>query len=259
MKLVAFDLDMTLFDHSNYTIPESALKAVELIKKGGNKVAIASGRNMHNKHGQPFLDIIKPDAVVEFNGSRAVVLDKVIYNHLFDRDLLNRLIDFVVENNYAVGMTSGDKDYYFNKEFIQKEDMLRWGQSDRNFQDPELLKQLDINTLCYIGPKEGAFNIEKSFPELKLPLFSGEWGADIIEKEVSKFNGVSEVAKYFGIDNKDIITFGDAMNDYEMIKNAGVGVAMGNAHEKLKEVADIVTDDIGNDGVFNACKKLGLI
>ena len=49
------------------------------------------------------------------------------------------------------------------------------------------------------------------------------------------------------------------MNDYEMIKNAGVGVAMGNAHEKLKEVADIVTDDIGNDGVFNACKKLGLI
>ena len=49
------------------------------------------------------------------------------------------------------------------------------------------------------------------------------------------------------------------MNDIEILKRAGVGVAMGNAHDKLKEVADMVTDDIDKDGVYNACVKLGLI
>ena len=49
------------------------------------------------------------------------------------------------------------------------------------------------------------------------------------------------------------------MNDYEIIQTAGIGVAMGNAIEVLKETADYVTDEIGKDGVWNACVKLNLI
>jgi uncharacterized protein in pdhA 5'region (fragment) len=54
------------------------------------------------------------------------------------------------------------------------------------------------------------------------------------------------------------VAFGDGSNDVEMLKEAGMGVAMGNAVEELKVVANMVTDPIGEDGVWKACKKLNL-
>ena len=57
---------------------------------------------------------------------------------------------------------------------------------------------------------------------------------------------------------KDVVAFGDGSNDVEMLKEVGMGVAMGNAVEELKVVADMVTDSIGEDGVWKACKKLNL-
>lgn len=55
------------------------------------------------------------------------------------------------------------------------------------------------------------------------------------------------------------MAFGDSYNDLEIVSEAGTGVAMGNAIEELKNAADFVTDDVGKDGVYNACVKLGLI
>ena len=57
----------------------------------------------------------------------------------------------------------------------------------------------------------------------------------------------------------DTVAFGDSMNDIEIIQAAGIGVAMGNALETLKEAADYVTSDIGEAGVWKACVALGLI
>ena len=58
---------------------------------------------------------------------------------------------------------------------------------------------------------------------------------------------------------KDTYAFGDSMNDYEILKAAGTGIAMGNAVEELKAAADYVTDDIGDAGVYKACVHFGLI
>ena len=53
--------------------------------------------------------------------------------------------------------------------------------------------------------------------------------------------------------------FGDSMNDLEIIQAAGVGIAMGNGAPELKEAADYVTSDIGEDGIYRACKHFHLI
>ena len=55
------------------------------------------------------------------------------------------------------------------------------------------------------------------------------------------------------------LAFGDSMNDYEIIQAVGTGIAMGNADQRLKAVADYVTADIGDDGIYKACVHLGLI
>ena len=55
------------------------------------------------------------------------------------------------------------------------------------------------------------------------------------------------------------MAFGDAQNDLDMIEYAGIGIAMGNAEECLKQIADDVTSDVDDDGVWNALEKYGLL
>jgi hydroxymethylpyrimidine pyrophosphatase-like HAD family hydrolase len=61
---------------------------------------------------------------------------------------------------------------------------------------------------------------------------------------------------HYGLKRENVITFGDNVNDIEMIKWAGIGVAMGNADERLKEVADIVTEDNTNAGIAKTLQCL---
>ena len=67
------------------------------------------------------------------------------------------------------------------------------------------------------------------------------------------------LCKYYNIDIKDTVAFGDSMNDKEIIEESGFGIAMGNAIEELKKYADYVTDDITDNGVYNALEKFGYI
>jgi len=83
----------------------------------------------------------------------------------------------------------------------------------------------------------------------------------VVEKGNSKADGLRRLAVYFGEkeDLSDTVAFGDSMNDYEVVQEAGIGIAMGNAVEELKMVADYVTDDIDRDGVWKACRHFGWI
>ena len=100
---------------------------------------------------------------------------------------------------------------------------------------------------------------KEAFEDLRLPLFAGLEGADIIEKKNSKARGLAMVCEYFGTTMEEAYAFGDSMNDYEIIQAAGVGVAMGNGDPRLKEVADYVAPHIREDGIYRACVELGLI
>ncbi|MFR9190031.1 MAG: HAD hydrolase family protein [Anaerotruncus massiliensis (ex Togo et al. 2019)] len=64
---------------------------------------------------------------------------------------------------------------------------------------------------------------------------------------------------HFGIPASDTMAFGDGGNDIEMLRFAGVGVAMGNAGEEVRQAADYVTDDDDHDGIQNALRRFGVI
>lgn len=258
-KLVSFDLDMTLLDHGTYAIPDSALEAVRRIREQGHVVVLATGRDMDNHYSRKFRDIVGADAVIHMNGTKITVGDELIYEHWMDRELLKHVLEFAQEKGYSVGVTIGDEDYYTNTQQVVDHDLRRWGECGRQFMDPEKLLDIGVRTMAYIGTPEGAGEIEKAFPELKLPLFAGLQGADVIERLASKAQGLERLCEYYGIELKDTYAFGDSMNDYEIVQTAGTGIAMGNALDALKEVADYVTADIREDGVYKACVHFGLI
>ena len=82
---------------------------------------------------------------------------------------------------------------------------------------------------------------------------------EITIEGIHKSFGIDMLLKESGFKTGDSVAFGDSLNDFEMIQNAGYGIAMGNACNALKEVADYVTTHIDDNGIYNAVKELDLI
>ena len=114
--------------------------------------------------------------------------------------------------------------------------------------DPTLPEQLTtaLNGIAKVVP----FN---NIPGL--PISIGE----ISDPDVNKGDAMMDVCNYYNKTAADCIAFGDSMNDSEIILAAGLGVAMGNADDDLKDIADLVCDRCENDGIAKTLHDLGLI
>lgn len=106
-----------------------------------------------------------------------------------------------------MGLTDVSDDYYVNPEFVVRNDIRRFGESGRQFRDPKLLLQMPVRTLVYLGQEDGAKSMEAAFPQLKLPMFSSREGADIVEKKVSKAEGLKLLCDYYGVPMADTVCF----------------------------------------------------
>lgn len=80
--------------------------------------------------------------------------------------------------------------------------------------------------------------------------------ADITAKGNNKQKGIDEIIRHFNIRLEETVAFGDGGNDISMLRHAGIGVAMGNASDDVKAVADYITTTVDDDGIANALKQL---
>ena len=82
---------------------------------------------------------------------------------------------------------------------------------------------------------------------------------DLIPADGGKDRGIQRFLDHYGWSKEQTISFGDGGNDVDMLRFTGIGVAMGNATEEPKAVADYVTDDVDHDGIWNALKHFDII
>lgn len=100
--------------------------------------------------------------------------------------------------------------------------------------------------------------LKPQFPELEFNRWFPTF-ADITCKGVNKAAGIETMSRYFGIGQADTIAFGDGGNDIPMLKKAAIGVAMGNASAEVKSIADIITDSVDDNGIYNILRRLKII
>ncbi len=74
-----------------------------------------------------------------------------------------------------------------------------------------------------------------------------------------KGTGIQKVCELLDVDISDTYAFGDSINDTEMIEAAGHSIVMGNGTDELKAKAEFVTTSLHDDGIFNGCRKMGLL
>ena len=75
----------------------------------------------------------------------------------------------------------------------------------------------------------------------------------------NKAIGIQKLLEYLNISKDEVIAFGDGHNDAEMLEYVGLGIAMGNALDKVKKASNYITTRIDDDGIYNALKHFNII
>ena len=274
-KYIFLDIDGTLVGYDS-KMPESALKALKLAKAKGHKVIIASGRSR---------SIIYPDllAAVDFDGIIAsggacVVCDgEVIFRSTITGDTLRGIVDYFRRKGIRFIVQSSDASYGepdFRGVMIPA--MIKSGFSkdliEKSFSDvitvDDILSVPDVEKFSYylspLSPKQisddndGKFYVT-DFSVGKAAEESGLYFGEMNMAGVNKATAIERFMAHVGAPVSDSIAFGDSGNDLEMMNFAGFSVAMGNATQPIKNAADMITDAVDKDGIYNAFVKLGLI
>lgn len=268
-KLISIDMDGTLLNSKGELSEENILAVKSAIKKGV-KVVFTTGRGI--RAITRFLDkvgLLESDEYVITNNGVSLYKSKTLKclraNAISGQDL-KTLCD--------VGINLGAKLHIYDFEsegcVVLEENEFTKFERDHigmpTFVKPDYCDNFDDSKkafkVLYLQNKDVIDYIEKNIPKYIFEKFNAVRSLDIalelFYKECNKGNAVKELADMFGFKREEIIAIGDQRNDLEMIEFAGLGVAMGNAIEKIKEVANYVTDTNDNNGVAKVINKFVL-
>lgn len=268
IKLIAFDIDGTLLDNNSKVTDESR-EALKKLDDAGIKVVLASGRVFPSiKYNQKSLGI--PGPIVATNGSLISLDGSEIYkSYYIEDDLLKKLYEFCLE--YKMDFHFYDEDnYYTNRLNLDRIKHLKIDNDfGMNYQVDLIIKNDPVSYLINQGKKAIKFQIsgidekeiskekiidllDKDFGEDLYITASGDSLLEIGNKNATKWTSIEEICDKLGIYTNEVAAIGDAYNDIPMVKGAGLGFAMGNAKDKLKEVADVIVADNESGGALEA-------
>lgn len=257
IKALFFDIDGTLVSFKTHRMPESTKKAIEEVRKKGIKVFVATGRHFSVINN---LEDVEFDGYITMNGCYCLAgKDKVIFKQSIPQEDIKSFVDYLQNVNTFPCMFVEEKDLTFNMIDEDVEYLLELLKFDEVPTKPvEYFADKEMFQLTAFFKEEQEEQVMKSLPNC-VPMRWFPTFADVIASGIDKGIGIDRIGEYFGFSASETIAFGDGGNDIEMLRHAGIGVAMGNARDIVKEVADYVTDDVDNDGIKKALQHFGLI
>ncbi|HCW3246136.1 TPA: Cof-type HAD-IIB family hydrolase [Listeria monocytogenes] len=257
-KLIVLDLDGTTL-RDDLTISSHTKKTLEKARMAGHEVMIATGRP-YRISGSYYHELGLTTPIVNFKGAvyhhpRLTTFAEG-YHHAIDLQVVHELLDF--SNGFSLDNIAAEvQDNVFLKERNNSvPETFHLGTENIVFGNIRDAIKSDATSLLFFGKIDQLDLISKHLDESLSGVISHHtWGAsawpavEIIKFGIHKAIGVQAAAKTLGFDRKDIIAFGDETNDLQMLDYAGVGVAMGNAAESVKNVANVVTASNQDDGI----------
>ena len=252
-----FDIDGTLVSFKTHEIPASTILALTQAKANGHRVFIATGRPPIIITNLGAIEHLI-DGYVTTNGALCLVNGEVVAWHAIPADAAQSIADDAIARSYGL-IVIGDVAVYDPK-----------GDVDRIFR-----QELAVENLYLAKPLEAVLDqrilqitaffdadYETTLMSRLPSCTSGRWHpefTDITACGADKGQGLLTMAAYAGLDPAYTIAFGDGGNDTSMILTAGIGIAMGNAIDALKQAADYVTTSVDDDGILTALRHFRLI
>ena len=255
IKAAFFDVDGTLLSHKSKSVPQSTRAALDKLKAAGITCIVATGRQIQEMEKLPSADLTF-DGYITLNGQLILDGEKQV---LHGTPIRGEVKDYLLKlfDGHTIPILMVERDRVF-----------------LNFVDGrvERVQERISSPIPPLGEYDGgeiyqACAYLDDGDEVVLEPIAGKcvmtrWsvgGVDIIAQGGGKITGIQRYLAENGIDRSETIAFGDGENDIEMLRFAGIGVAMGNADAEVKQAADYVTADIDEGGIDLALRHFGLI
>ena len=280
-KIIFFDVDGTLVDvrPAREYVPESTIKAIKETRKNGNLCFLCTGRSLAEIY--PHILDIGFDGIIGAGGGFVTIGNEMLYHHKVSNEDVHRVVDFFEENDYDYYLESNGG-LFASENLISRLEKIIYGDLENDEQarekkekqpshfitsliEGESMYRSDVNKNCFLENKSIPFQtiidlFSRSFNVIHctVPSFGDDSG-ELSVAGVNKASAIETLIQYLIIPQENTFAFGDGMNDVDMLQYCHVGIAVGNAKEGLKAIADDVCDDIAKDGIYKAMKKYQLI
>lgn len=262
-KMIAIDMDGTLLNNDR-KISKQNKKAIKKAIEKGTRVVITSGRGLAGLNSYlTEIDLIGENQyLIANNGGtiyrtsdfkcisyKGLKKEDLLAAHELSLDLGLNMIAYTHEGPIAAEENEFTK---FEASYVGTPVKILDFYTDVNEND-EITKILFaqtedlLNKIILKIPNEFSnnYSLVRTMPEV----------LEVMQKDCNKGYGVKALADTLGISSNEIICIGDQANDIEMITFAGLGIAMGNAIDELKNAAQYVTSDNDHNGVAKAIEK----
>lgn len=250
-KLIVLDLDGTTL-RNDKTVSENTINTLLDVRDRGNTILFATARPPRDAY-KYVPEPLRNNPIICYNGAAVVSSNNldVIYEKQIAKNDVIKILD-ICEN------------FGYNQLSIEVNDTLYsnfdttpfFGNAKNEIKDLRQMEYKSVYKVIICSEKSIDEKILKLFPQtVKGVITDKKTLCQIMNAESSKWIAINSLVDKMGIKKENIIAFGDDVNDLEMIKNAGIGVAMGNAEEQLKVIANYITDSNVNDGVAKFLKE----
>lgn len=258
VKLIASDMDGTLLDE-NGQVPPETFDLILALRERGVRFVASSGRR-YDRLCDFFSPVKDRMDFVASNGAQVfadgVQIDREVYSHLAIRRLAKTVAMFP---NMHLALFDRTKSYLLDDEdkFVREVDK-DLPNVERIYELPSpQVSIIKASIFCDDGNvMDNAYVLQRELGGLFTFAPSGSSYIDAMQPGISKASGIAQVMEYHGIDASEVMAFGDAMNDYEIIRFVGTGCAMANGRPALRAVADRVIGSNVEHAVQSEMRRL---
>ncbi len=255
-----FDIDGTLVSFKTHAIPASTIFALTQAKAKGHRVFIATGRPIQILNNLGAIEHLV-DGYITTNGAYCFVGDDVVCCNAIAKTDIDLLLADSLTHDYSCVVASTTQFAIYNphperdKAFLEQLDIKDCDASHMNI-DVALTEPI-LQVTPFIDEEH-----ERWLMARLQGCCSGRWYpsfTDITARGTNKGSALHLMARHLQLDMSRVLAFGDGGNDLSMIREAGIGVAMGNANDSLKQASDHITKSVDEDGILHAFRHFGLI
>lgn len=267
IKVIVCDLDETLLN-AQKQISQANLQAIRAVQKKGVFVTICSGRifTMLEAYER---DLHINGPLISTNG--AAIVDsqskKMLWSHPIDRQIAIEILNYAKDQQFDYSALTSDA-CYFSRNSVRVKRFLQYNEIARNrrltsiplvyFEDQHSIVEGDIFKLLIYELKPGDFEKATNYLENvpSISFTSSEKGlVDIGVADVNKGSGLAQLRRILGVRKEQVCVFGDYLNDLPMFEEAGLPIAMQNAHKDVKAKALAITASNDDDGIAEAIHR----
>ena len=245
-KLLLFDLDGTLL-RTDKTISKVTMQELEKCRERGIMIGVSTSRS--EKNSMEFISELNPDVVISSAGAlvkyRGTYIYKAEFTKAETKDLIQKAREICGED-CEITIDTVDE-HYWNYKIDPKQQDRSWG--DSVYTDFYDFEHESLKMCVEIFDEKAAEKLQQNLLGCDCVRFSDGYWYKFTKKTATKENAILHMCKECGITTDEMVAFGDDYADIGMLKLCGIGVAMGNAIDEVKAVADYVIGDNDNDGI----------